>query len=180
MPHAHCRADDGSLALLRGGPQQTRRRFVTAALAALALVVTLGAAPAARATGEGFDFDTGNAFLEVFLPVGQAELATSPEAPGTGDPTLLLRLTTMTDVGSFDAIAPYNPTMVGIHSHIARQPAAKQTQRNKNIALLYAVYRVVLSLQPGSTPAWRNMMSSVGLDPDANKGSPGMSVGHSR
>lgn len=153
-----------------------RRRRSVGILAVLAMVLTSTLAPPKAATAQGFDFDTGNAFLEVFIPFATQTLA-SPEAPKPNDASLLLRLTTLGDVAAFDAIAPYHPTAVGIHSRLDRQPPKKRTQRNKNIALLYAMYRTFLSLQPGSTSTWRAMLESVGLNPDDNSMSSSSPVG---
>jgi hypothetical protein len=80
---------------------------------------------------------------------------------------MILRHTTIITNAWFDAIAPYHPTAVGVYSRLGRRPASEAaTNRQKNIALFYASYRVLNSLMPGFAANWRAMLASVGLDPD--------------
>ena len=139
---------------------------VLVALVAATLSVTVG--PSRTARGAGFDFDTGNAFLEVALPYAQRGLS-GPDAPAPSDASLVLRFTTLTNGSMFDAIAPYHPTAVGVYSNLGHRPPEERTQRNKNVALLYATYRTLLSLRPTKQDLWREMLTSVGLDPDDNQ-----------
>jgi hypothetical protein len=126
--------------------------------------------PSRTAHSSGFDFDTGNAFLEVVLPTARSVLADrSPEFPQGWDGSLALRITSMATGGMFDAIAPYHPTAVGVYTNLGHRPDSERTQRNKNIAILYADYRVYNNLIPGSNAVWREMLTSVGLDPDDNQ-----------
>ena len=82
-------------------------------------------------------------------------------------PRSYLRITTIITNAWFDGIAPYHSTAVGVYSRLGRRPPAESaTNRNKNIALMYASYRVMNSLLPQHAADWRNMMASVGLDPD--------------
>lgn len=118
----------------------------------------------ARAGAQTFDFDTGNAATEVVIPA--ALPAIFEVSPGGNDATLVLRATTLATTAWFDAIAPYHPTAVGVYSRIPRRPEVQRTDRNRNIAILYASYHVLNSLYPHRTDEWRQMMLSVGLDPD--------------
>ncbi len=139
-------------------------RFAQFAALALALALVLPASPAPAQT---FDFDHGNAAVEVVIPAAvPAILAVSP---GANDATLVLRFTTLGANAWFDAIAPYHPTAVGVYSRLARRPEHQRTDRNRNIAMLYASYRVLNSLFPQHAEDWRQMLLSVGLDPDDNR-----------
>jgi hypothetical protein len=88
-------------------------------------------------------------------------------SPGASDASLVLRITTIITNAWFDAIAPFHGTAVGVYSRLGRRPPAERaTNRNKNIALIYASYRVMNSLLPQHAADWRNMLISLGLDPD--------------
>jgi len=114
-----------------------------------------------------FDFDNGNAHTDVVLQsLGKVFLG--PIGVGVGDATIILRVGVLLTNASFDAIAPYHPTAVGVYSRLERRPASEgTTNRNKNIAILYASYQVLNSLYPAYGATWREMLTSVGLDPDA-------------
>ena len=138
---------------------RSRCSQVLLCLVTLALVLP---APSARA--QTFDFDTGNAAIEVVIPTAvPAILAVSP---GGNDASLVLRYTTIANTAWFDAIAPYHPTAVGVYSRLGRRPPHQRTERNRNIAIFYASYHVLNSLFPERNAEWRQMMLSVGLDPD--------------
>jgi len=129
---------------------------------ALTLLLVL-CAPFATA----LDFDNGNAALTVVIPKFVPTLREF--SPGDSDAPVILRITTMMTNAWFDAIAPYHPTAVGVYSHLGRRPAAEgATNRNKNIALLYASYRTLNSLLPNHKADWREMLMRVGLNPDDN------------
>jgi len=122
-----------------------------------------------------FDFDRGNAAESVLGPyAGPAILATI--APS--DATLIIRFANLLEISWFDAIAPYHPTAVGVYSQLPRRPRAEAaTNRNKNIAILYASFRVFNSLMPQFAQTWREMLQSVGLDPADNSTDPSTPVG---
>jgi hypothetical protein len=121
---------------------------------------------------DGFDFDTGNAAVEIVIPT-VAPVIFTEVSPTGGDATLVLRVTTMTTNAWFDATAPYHPTAVGVYTRLDRRPAAKSsTNGNMNTALLYASYHVFMSLLPEQEQIWRKMLTSVGLDPDADADDP--------
>jgi hypothetical protein len=139
-----------------------RRRF----LAAVGIVaVTLAiAGPTPRAQAPPFNFDTGNALFEV---VGPAIVPAFLQVTSANDAPFIVRNVVVVNNAWFDAIAPYHPTAVGVYSRLGRRPAAESaTNRQKNIALIYASYRIMNSLMPSFAPNWRAMVASVGLDPD--------------
>ncbi len=135
----------------------TRRRVGLALLLAGCLVHRAGAA---------FDFDNGNAAVEIAIST-VAPVIFTQVSPSGGDATLVLRVTTLTTNAWFDATAPYHPTAVGVYTRLGRRPPAESvTNRNMNVALLYASYRVFNSLLPRQAQTWRDMLANVGLDPD--------------
>ena len=137
-----------------------KRILQAISVAALAWLPT-GAASA-------FDLDTGNAAVEVVIPT-VAPVIFTDVSPSGGDATLVLRMTTIITNAWFDATAPYHPTAVGVYSRLGRRPQGEAvTNRNLNIALLHASYRVLNSLLPHRASAWRAMLTGVGLDPDDN------------
>jgi hypothetical protein len=125
---------------------------------------------------DAFDFDTGNAAVEIVIPT-VAPVIFTEVSPTGGDATLVLRVTTMTTNAWFDATAPYHPTAVGVYSRLDRRPAGESTtNRNPNTALLYASYHVFMSLLPDQEQIWRDMLTSLGLDPDADAADPDPAV----
>jgi hypothetical protein len=78
----------------------------------------------------------------------------------------------------FDALAPYHPTAVGVHSRIDRRPATESaTNRNKNIAGLYAGWRVLQGVFPERALVMRQALTMFGLDPDDESEDPTSPVG---
>ena len=117
----------------------------------------------ARPAAAQFNFDTGNSGIEVIIPAVIPALA---QRTSLSDAPIILRHTTMITNAWFDAIAPYHPTAVGVYSRLGRRPAAEAaTNRNKNLAMFYASYRVLNRLMPRFAGNWRTMMESVGLNP---------------
>jgi hypothetical protein len=111
-----------------------------------------------------FDFDTGNSAIEVIIPAVIPALA---QTTTLNDAPIILRHTTIITNAWFDAIAPYHPTAVGVYSRLGRRPPAEAaTNKNKNIAMFYASYRLLNRLMPRFAGNWRTMMESVGLDPN--------------
>ncbi len=135
---------------------------------ATGVVLALSAVFAATAeTAHGFDFDHGNAPIEIVIP---AAIPAIFEAVQPACATLVVRFTTLLTNAWFDAAAPYHPTAVGIYSRLGRQPAsAAETNAALNTAILYASYRTLNSLFPERQDEWRAMMNNVGLDPDDNR-----------
>jgi hypothetical protein len=112
-----------------------------------------------------YNLEEGNAAAEIVIPTVIPKIYESV-SPTAGDATLVLRITTLLTNAWFDAIAPYHPTAIGVYSNIQRQPAEETTTKNKNIALLYSSYHILNSLFPQYSNDWRNMLTSVGLDPN--------------
>jgi hypothetical protein len=143
-----------------------RLRLSSGGQAAAACTLALLAANLLHAAGP-FDFDNGNAPVEVIIPA-LAPIIFSDVSPSGSDATLVLRVTTLVTNSWFDASAPYHPTAVGVYSRLGRRPEAERTTRNINTACLFATYRVMNSLLPKRNAEWRTMLASVGLDPDNN------------
>ncbi len=111
--------------------------------------------------GASFNFDTGNAPADLLIPVSTPLLA---QAIDFSDASLILRVTTLTNIGWFDPLAPYHPTAVGIYSRIPRRPPTEHTNRNRNIAIFYSVCRVFVNLFPQFEENCAQLLQSVGLD----------------
>lgn len=149
----------------RGRPLRTT--LLAVLLAALLLVGVLPPAAADANREAPFDFDHGNAPVEVIVPTVIPAIYTSVSPPHAGDATIVLRHTAMVTNAWYDASRPYYPDAVGVYSDLGRRPAGEgATNRNPNIAVLYASHRVLTSLLPQHADEWREMLSAVGLDPD--------------
>lgn len=132
----------------------------------LCVVALAGCLVERVAVAAPFDLDNGHAPVEVVIPT-VAPVVFTVVSPTGGDATLVLRVTTLVTNAWFDATAPYHPTAVGVYTRLGRRPASESTtNRNLNIAILYASYRVLGSLLPGQAQVWRDMLANVGLDPD--------------
>ncbi|MEV8437337.1 vanadium-dependent haloperoxidase [Actinosynnema sp. NPDC051121] len=111
-----------------------------------------------------FDLDTGNAIRDVVIPAENPLFRTTVQP---SDASLVIRYTVLLNNAWFDAIAPFHPTAVGIASRLGRRPASeRRTNRERNIAILYASHRVLDSQLPRFRAQWRTMLVSAGLDPD--------------
>lgn len=155
---------------MRGQGQIRSMRFRSwAAVGCSVLLVGVLAGPASAGSDndstQTFDFDTGNALFEVIYPTNQPleRLAISESGH---DAPLIVHFSVHLHVAFFDAIAPYHPTAVGLFSDLGRRPESEHTTRNRNIAVFYAAYRVLSDFMPQFSAEWRNMLTSVGLDPD--------------
>jgi hypothetical protein len=91
----------------------------------------------------------------------------------------LERLNHYSAVSWFDATAPYHPTAVGVFSRLGRRPASERaTNRNRNIAALYAQKQVIDGIDPvGRGGPYRALMVSIGLNPDDESVDPTTPVG---
>ncbi len=114
-----------------------------------------------------FDWDTGNASFSIVVSQTDPILL---DYLTVSDAPLIIRLNALIAIAMYDAIAPYHPTAVGIHSRLGRRPASEAlTNRNKNLALVYACYRVFLAALPLTAhPRLRAVLTANGLDPDDN------------
>lgn len=145
-----------------------------AALATLGHGGAAAAAPAAEVAPVAFDLDSGNFIKELIGPFHPPR-----DVFANMDVTLLHRFIHYSITSWFDATAPYHPTAVGVHSRLGRRPSSEAaTNRNKTIAALHANYQVVKRVEPlGRGPAFRDLLISVGLDPDDESEDPTSPVG---
>lgn len=112
-----------------------------------------------------FNFDTGNAPVEIIFPAVQVPERKYISADGSDAP-LVIDYVMALELTWFDAIAPYHRTAVGVYSDLGRRPQSEATNRNRNTAILYSSYRILMNRIPQAAADWRAMMTSVGLDPD--------------
>lgn len=146
------------------GAHSRRWAVGTALILLFGLLTVPAAADPARPTMPPFNLDTGNAPLQIVYP---AILPHNKDVSPTGmDATLIVDYTQLLEVAWFDSIAPFHPTAVGINSRIANRPAAERTDRNRNIAVVYASYSLLRRFFPQFTADWRTMVSNAGLNPD--------------
>ncbi|WP_019852972.1 DUF6851 domain-containing protein [Actinopolyspora mortivallis] len=150
----------------------------TAVLLPLGNISTATASQATRSESKsscGFDLDTDN-FIQYLSDNTDTSAVSDFIAPM--DVTILIRYTCMAHNAWFDALAPYHPTAVGVYSKLERRPRSEaRTNRNKNIAALYAWRHVMKSVVPAGMPTFRSLMNSFGLDPDDNSEDPTTPVG---
>lgn len=126
------------------------------------MMLTLALFPLA-AQAQGFDLDTGNAPIEIVIPTAAPRILTRV---GAMDATFVLRFTTIITAGWFDAIAPYDDAADAVHMDLGRRPEEERTDRNRNIAILYASHKTLNSLLPQYASDWDAMLTNVGLDPN--------------
>ncbi|GAA0538289.1 hypothetical protein GCM10010172_19500 [Paractinoplanes ferrugineus] len=156
--------------------QITRRTMLGGVAAGAGAVLALPSLAVPAAAAEDFDWDNGNAAFSIV--VAEFDPIILNYITG-GDATLVIRLNLLIAVSMFDAIAPYHPTAVGVHSNLGRRPAGESaTNRNKNIALVYATYRAFLTALPFSAgPKLRAVLTKYGLDPDDDQENTTTAVG---
>ncbi|MFD0319235.1 DUF6851 domain-containing protein [Streptomyces flavalbus] len=142
-----------------------------AATLALAGAGFSGSAAAAEDAAENltvdFDLDTGN-YIKWAQP-SDARAGQSPTLDFVGpmDATVFLWTNRTTMLAAFDALAPYHPTAVGVYSRIPRRPASESaTNRNLNIAALYAQLGIWKRLLPRNVAGLKQLMVALGLDPE--------------
>jgi hypothetical protein len=131
------------------------------ALAALAL--GLAAVFVSAAQAQVFDLERGNAVVDAVIPSVLPVLFANVSP---GDAPLVLRTTTLLTNAAFDAIAPYHASALGVYSRLPRRPASEGlTDRQRNVAILYASLPVLDSLYPAERARWRAMLAAAGVDP---------------
>ena len=119
-----------------------------------------------RAQQIPFDFDNGNFIRDLITTHGGGGYPPA-DAMAPGDVATYTWVTHLLQTSWFDALAPYHPTAVGVYSRIPRRPAGESaTNRNRNIAGLYAMFQVVKAVFEERTPVLRQAMGALGLDPD--------------
>ncbi|MEU3794775.1 DUF6851 domain-containing protein [Streptomyces fructofermentans] len=152
----------------------TGRRSLLIGGASAAALVTLGSTGTAAARSGAaaepppvdFDFDKDNFIRDLIITRAEG-IFPEEGVIGPMDATIYIWITTLFQLSWFDALAPYHPTAVGIHSRIDRRPTAEAaTNRNKNIAGLYASLRVLEGVFKERVPVMRAGFQAVGLDPD--------------
>jgi hypothetical protein len=147
-----------------------------AALATLGHSGTAAARPAAPAQ-VAFDFETGN-FMDFVQPVDPIAPNPRGDVIAPFDVTLFNWVGHLTPLAWFDALAPYHPTAVGVYTRIPRRPSSESTtNRNMNIALIYAVQQVVKGAVPEQAPIIRQMIAGLGLNPDDASEDPTSPIG---
>ncbi|GAA2102139.1 vanadium-dependent haloperoxidase [Actinomadura alba] len=137
----------------------------TAALTTLGLGGTAAAGLAPRSPEKAaadFNWDTGNFIIDLV-----ATYAPDMDVFAPMDPTVLHRFLHFGMVGWFDALAPYHPTAVGVHSRVPRRPSSeRRTNRQRNIAGMHSSWQVIKGVEPDRMTNFRKLMESVGLNPD--------------
>jgi hypothetical protein len=64
-------------------------------------------------------------------------------------------------------VAPYSERMEGVFSRLPRRPASEgATNRNRNIAIMYASLHTLSAVMPKHAEEIRALLEDVGLDPD--------------
>ncbi|WP_049565862.1 vanadium-dependent haloperoxidase [Streptomyces sp. SBT349] len=141
-----------------------------ASTAALATLGHGGTAAASQSAGSAaqppqidFDLDTGNFIRDLVSSQDREEFE---EFVAPMDVTIVERVTHLTTTAWFDAVAPYHPTAVGVHSRLGRRPSSESnTNRNLNTAALHATYQVIKGLMPEREPVIGGLLMAIGLDP---------------
>lgn len=124
-----------------------------------------------------FDFDNGN-FIRDLVTTNVGGALPVESAIGPMDASIYIWITHLFQLAWFDALAPYHPTAVGLHSRIPRRPSGESaTNRNKNIAGAYAGYQVLKGVFAERVPVMRQAMSALGLDPDDESEDPASPIG---
>ncbi len=132
--------------------------------------------PTGSAVGINFDLDTGNFLRDLIRPSG--DTSGKDQAIGPMDASVLIHLTDTLQTAWFDALAPYHPTAVGVHSRIGRRPASESaTNRNKNIAGLHATLQMMKAFYPERIYVLHKLWSALGLDADDESEDPTNPVG---
>lgn len=94
------------------------------------------------------------------------EIATGEPALRLGPP-MVARLLAMVYTAAFQAWAPYSATATApVPGGPPRRPAAQRTEKNKRIAISYAIYRTALDLMPDARikALLDAQMAALGLD----------------
>ncbi|MGW0885259.1 DUF6851 domain-containing protein [Streptomyces sp. NPDC002671] len=149
----------GRRSLLLGG--------TSAALTMLAFSRTAGAVTSDEPLQLDFDLDKDN-----YVKWAQPDDAHAGKSPslafiGPMDATVFLWTNRAAMLSAFDALAPYHETAVGVYSQIPRRPSSESaTNRNLNIAVIYAQLGIWKRLLPLNVGGLRQVMVALGLNPD--------------
>ena len=148
-----------------------RRSLLVGGASAASLSMLALSRPAVAATGdeppELPDLDKDN-YIKWAQPTGPRTGKSASDAfIGTMDVTVILFMNRAAMLALFDAVAPYHETAVGVHTKIPRRPASESaTNRNMNIACIYAQRGIWSQLLPRNLEPLRELMLGLGLDPD--------------
>ncbi|WBB60289.1 hypothetical protein O7599_33015 [Streptomyces sp. WMMC500] len=120
-----------------------------------------------------FDFGKGNFIRDLITTHGGGGYPPA-DAMAPGDVASYTWVTHLLQTSWFDALASYHPTAVGVCptavgvcSRIPRRPVGESaTNRNRNIAGLYAMFQVVKGVFTEREPVLRQAFSALGPDPD--------------
>lgn len=118
------------------------------------------------AAEKDFDWETGNVWHEVAGPI-IGPIIDKQISPDSSDASLLLHFVAMLTNSWFDATAPYQASAGGVWSDLGRRPPEESaTNRNINIAILQASYRLGVEFFPTYAEELRAILIDNGLDPD--------------
>ncbi|WP_406423076.1 hypothetical protein OH809_08000 [Streptomyces sp. NBC_00873] len=149
----------GRRSLLLGG--------TSAALTMLAFSRTAGAVTNDEPLKIDLDLDKDNYVKWAQPDDDQAGQSPSLAFIGPMDATVFLWTNRAAMLAAFDALAPYHPTAVGVYSRIPRRPSSESaTNRNMNIAVIYAQLGIWKRLLPRNVGGLRQVMVALGLNPD--------------
>merc|ERR1711879_464613 len=84
------------------------------------------------------------------------------------DVTVIVRLARIYSIAFYDANVPYTGNFKSILTNIPRRPNEEHTMRNKNTAIIYAWYRVMLGAMPQMKERIIQMIEDIGFDPYDN------------
>ncbi|WP_327309903.1 hypothetical protein OG730_42835 (plasmid) [Streptomyces sp. NBC_01298] len=138
------------------------------AMSTLAFARTAGAATTDEIPKIDFDLDKGNYIKWAQVDEDHASGSAARLAfIGPMDATVFLWTSRVAMLSVFDALAPYHETAVGLYSRIPRRPSSESaTNRNMNIATIYAQLGIWKRMLPNDIGAIRQMMVAFGLNPD--------------
>ena len=110
---------------------------------------------------------------DIFLDLGiyVADILAEAFDPNNADITITIRWSTMFSLAWFDANAPFTSNSIGLTTKIPRRPKSEHTIKNKNTAIIYAWYRVLLGLLSEGDYSERvvQLMQDIKLDPNDNQ-----------
>lgn len=115
-----------------------------------------------------FDASKGNAAIQVIIPYVDPVFFEDVTVHG-GDPSILIRYTTLIVNSWFDAAAPYHPTAVGVFSNLPKQkPFNPEDNTSLNVAMTAASKVIADYCFPKHTEKWKMMLNDVvgGLSDD--------------
>ncbi|WP_406423075.1 hypothetical protein OH809_08005 [Streptomyces sp. NBC_00873] len=137
------------------------------ALSTLAFSRTAGAVTSDEPLKIDFDLDKDNYIKWAQPSDAQAGLEGRLAFIGPMDVTVFLWTSRAAMLAVFDALAPYHETAVGVFSRIPRRPSSESaTNRNMNIAVVYAQLGIWKRMLPHDTEGVRQLMVALGLNPD--------------